>query len=793
METKRETPAVAMVSETLPLTPRVQEGLAAVEESRLHKKPFWGERLSVVNEETAKLPLVIRKALAIKKVLSEMPVDIKRYELLVGSIIQNTITGRAPFPAFATNNEIDTARDKYFGPGYVFGHIELSYPKILREGFNGIRETAEKKLAETREKGDDPDTEAWYEAVLISLDGLKEFVQRHRNLALEQAAVETDKGRKDELREIADICEQICQRPPRTFREALQTYWFSNCAVESVGHMSAYARFDQNLWPFLERDLENGEITIEEAQELVDLQWIKHNERMQLLEVIDDPVHMDIGRTIEENVRYDLERQFPGGRRFGSKTYQGRSVMTGANYNEIFQNVTLSGLTPDGKDGTNPLTYIALNATYRLKLVKPEMYVRLHRHSPPELYERAANLIRAGLANPNIFNDEAVVAGLVHAGYPEADAREYCGDGCWEAHPQGRTFFKFGTVSLAECLLRAISPSSWEIPATTSYVRDLDPFAGVEIPDPYSFTSYEEVISSYKNLVDIYIRKWVDFEVYMRDGRLYEIAPLPLFSALVEGPIENGKDITKGGEKYQQQGIVAKGLSHTADSLAVIKKLVFEEKSVDWKDLLDSIRDNWEGKESLRQFVITRAPAYGNDIDYVDSIAAEITDHFITCVEKHASKSDTNIKWAPGLATFGNNAQDGYLHGATPDGRLAREPLSTNASPSVGRAVSGITAAINSCVKLPHGRLPIAAPLDLGVPNRRNLLTQIETLMRAFVQGEGSLITFSVNDCAQLRAAQEDPANYRHLKIRVGGWEAYFVDLPRVLQDFQIRKCEQYA
>ncbi len=782
-----------MIREDLPLTDRVREGLTAVEESRLRKKPFWGEGLSVVDEETTKLPLVIRKGLAIKKVLSEMPVDIKRYELLVGSILQNTITGRAPFPAFATEVEMEAAREKHTGPNYVFGHIELSYPKILREGFSGIRKTAEEKLAAAKSNGTGKETARWYEAVLISLDGLVTFVNGHRELAGKLAESEADAARREELKDIAGICRNILTRPPKSFREALQTYWFANCAVESVGHLSAYARFDQNLWPFLKKDLENGRLTIEEAQELVDLQWIKHNERMQLLEVIDDPIRMDIGKTIEDSIRSDFEQGFPKGRRFGSKTYQGRYVMGGANYNEIFQNVTLSGLTPEGKDGTNPLTYLALNATYRLKLVKPEMYVRLHRNSPPELLRRATDCIRAGLANPNIFNDEAVIAGLINAGYPPEDAREYCGDGCWEAHPQGKAYFIFGHISMTDCLLRTICPSSWKVPDNTSYAKDLDPFAEIDVPDPYSYRYFEEVMETYRKLVDIYIRGWINHEVMMRDGRRYEIAPLPLFSALVEGPLDNGRDITCGGEKYQQQGIVAKGLSHTADSLAAIKKLVFEEKEVDWKELLDAIKNNWQGRETLRQFIRTRSPAYGNDIDYVDSIAVEITEHFIDCVHKYELQVENNIKWTPGVATFGNNAQDGYLHGATPDGRLAREPFSTNASPSVGRARCGLTAAINSYVKLPNDRMPIAAPLDLAVPNRQNLLSQIEILILSFLEGNGSLITFSVNDCAELRAAQKEPEKYRHLKIRVGGWEAYFVDLPRVLQDFQIKKCEQYA
>jgi formate C-acetyltransferase len=560
--------------------------------------------------------------------------------------------------------------------------------------------------------------------------------------------------------------------------------------------MSSCGRFDQYLWPFLKRDLENGTITLDETQELVDLLWLKYNERLQLLEALEDPIAGDIGKLIEANIERQV-RQVKEGipivYSFGTKTYQGTFGLSGANYNEFFQNLTLSGLTPEGQDATNPLTYLALNATYRLKLVKPEMYVRLHKESPPELYERAVDLIIAGLANPNIFNDEAIVTALVKAGFPIEDAREYGGDGCWEAHPQGRTYFMHDTFCATELLERTLSLASWNVPDVPKYTKELDPFIDVVVPDPYTYYSFDKMMETFKKLIDTYIKAWIKYVIMTRDGRRYEIVPLPLFSALVEGPLDSGKDITQGGARYQQEGIVLKGLSHTVDSLAVIKKLCFEEKAVEWTELLDAIRNNWEGKESLRHFVMTRAPAYGNDIDYVDDIAREIIEFYIESIRKNTTGVDTNIIFAPGIATFGNNASDGYVIGATPDGRLAKEPLSTNASPSVGRAIHGQTAALNSYLKLPHTDLPIAAPLDLAIPKRSCTLLQVEALIRAFVEGKGSLLTFSVNNCEDLRAAQKEPGKYHDLKIRVGGWEAYFVDLPPVQQDFQIQKCEQYA
>jgi formate C-acetyltransferase len=300
-------------------------------------------------------------------------------------------------------------------------------------------------------------------------------------------------------------------------------------------------------------------------------------------------------------------------------------------------------------------------------------------------------------------------------------------------------------------------------------------------------------MNTFKKLLDCNIKGFVKSVVAVRDERLYDIAPQPLYSALVEGPLESGKDITQNGMTYIQQGIVMPGLSHTADSLAVIKKLCFDEKTVEWSELLDAIRSNWEGKEHLRSMVMTRVPAYGNDDDYVDNIAREIIEAYVASINKYKAEIDTEILFTPGIATFGNYEFPGYIVGATPDGRMAKQPVSSNASPSAGRAISGQTAALNSYLKLPHEDLPVAAPLDLAMAKGAGALSHAEALIRTFVEGKGTLLTVSVNDCMELRAAQEEPEKHRDLKVRVGGWQAYFVDLPRVQQDFQIKKCEQYV
>jgi len=773
--------AVTIVSKTLPLTTRVQKGLALIKESRYHKKARWGEGLTVLDEETVKLPLVKRKALAIKKILSEMPIDIKDYELIVGSAIQGPTTVRASLPEYATQEEVEAAAKKRTNPLSVFGHSSPYYPRYLELGLGSLQKMAEEKLDEVRQKGTEPEKEAWYEAVIMSLGGLKELIRRHGDSASELADSETDLTRKAELYEIARVSQHLLEEPPQPFREALQASWFVQIALFSTLNHLPIGRFDQNLWPYLERDLENGAIIISEAQELVDCFWLKCNDLLQAFQIQEDSI--DSARVIRR-VR---------GIFLGGKTSPDRLAPDGGTSQQFLQTITLSGLTPKGLDGTNPLTYLCLNALFRLKVPQPCLYVRFHDESPPELYERVADCIRAGCVGPSIYNDEVLVPSLRKIGIPMEHAREYTSDGCFEVHIQGRTDFRHTWISVAEVLDRVLSPASWEEVEVPLYIEAMDPFRDSKTSDPYSFRSFNEVMDSVKENLDKYIKGLIEAVENFLDGRLYEIAPLPFFSAFVEGPLESGKDITQGGAEYYFYMPEMAGLSHVADSLAAIKKLCFEEKTVLWPELLDAIRNNWEGKEYLRQLVRTRAPAYGNDDDYVDDIAREIVEFYAESIRKHSAKVRSNVKYIAGLATFEQYNVLGYPVGATPDGRLAGEPLGTNASPSIGRPVKGQTAALNSFVKLPLIDLPGGAILDLNIGTRADLLLQLESFIKSFVDKRGNLINIAVNDCEKLRAAQKEPEKYRDLKVRVGGYEAYFTDLPSNHQELQIKRCEQYT
>jgi choline trimethylamine-lyase len=784
-----------IVSQQLKKSPRIEKGLESIHQGRFEKKQLWQDDLSVLDEKTVKLPLVLRKALAIKMLLAGMPVGMSTGELIVGRAVHNSLGMSTPFPEYATKEEIATATEKLTGTGSVFGHLSPSHARIMKYGIGGLKQKAENG-SKKAEKNKDGETKAWYQSIIVALEGLEALIGRYGKLLSDLMRETLDANRKSELAEMAGILTNISTRPPETFREALQLFWFSHIAMQSTMNFLAVGRFDQYMWPFLKEDLESGRIDIDQAQELVDCLWLKFNERLQSLDLVMGANYAQVGEINEAFIK-KMTATIAGAWScfLGGKTSQDMVTphgYQGTEYTTWLQTIPLGGLRPDGKDGTNPLTYICLNSTYRLKLPQPSIYVRLHDNSPKDLYERSVDCIKSGLSQPTILNDEIIIKGLVNAGFSLEHARDYTTDGCWEIHIQGRTCFKYGLISGVEALIRALFPGRWDAAQQPIlYDEKYDPYKDVTPPDPGRFNTFDEVMVAFKTQLDLGIRGFISMADSMWERGLYDIAPLPLLSALMEGPMECGRDITKGGAKYSVHSPMLSGLSHTVDSLVAIKRLSFEEKKIFWPDFLAAVENDFSHEESLRQRVMTLAPAYGNDNDFADNIAKEIVDFFVDRVKHHADRTRTGVKYLPGIGTFELYTIIGQIAGATPDGRHAHEPVSSNASPSVGRATSGQTAAINSYLKLPLESLPTGAALDIAMDERLDSLH--EPIIRSFIQKRGSILNISVNNVEKLKAAQKEPGKYRDLKIRIGGWEAYFVDLPGHYQDFQIKKLEQYV
>jgi len=752
------------------LTGRVKRLQERVRRERFVKKKVWGESLSILNEETRKEPLIVRKALAFKKVLSEMPIEIKPDELIVGIIRMGSIGRGMPFPEYATEEEKKEAAKKKTSPYSVWGHYTPGYPSLLKKGLRGIREEANAKLRELPQENDNEKKQNFYRAVIICCDGLKTLAQRYANLALKLTEEEKDDSRKQELLKIAEICKWVPENPPRSFHEALQSCWFGHLAFQSTLNFTPLGRFDQYMFPFLQNDLKKGNLTLDQAQELVDCLWIKFNERAQSRGLTEDhlgPYALCIGG-------YDAVKDLDKEILF--QTWQ--------------QNIILGGQDSQGKDATNILTYLCLNATQKLRMTNPTISVRFFKNSSSDLFKRSCEILQDGYGMPVIFNDEVIIPGLQKLGIPLEEARDYTNDGCWETLIPGKTEFRYTLVCAPCCLERALNKG---------YSRISGEREGIETKDPYTFTSFQELMDAFKSQLDYEIKRIMDIIVNYY-GCLYDIAPVPFLSSLIEDCLKEGKDITEGGAKYVIHALLLLGLSHVADSLAAIKKLVFEDKVISWFELLRSLEDNFLDREGLRQMLITRAPKYGTDSDYVDELAREVLDYFVQRVkyyDRNYGDKKKKIKFSTGAGSFEWYVMAGKYVGATPDGRLATTPLSTNLSPSAGRAVKGHTAAINSFTKMPLVDLPTGSPLDIGIDKRsidgEEGLKRLIALVHSFLDKGGNMLSISVNSAEKLRKAQREPDRYRDLIVRVAGWQAYFVDLTREHQDSIIARVEQYG
>jgi formate C-acetyltransferase len=732
-------------------------------------EPPRGERLSIFTKPGVEdLPLPIRKAMAVKLMLENVPVQIYPGELIVGigfmekplegdksrSILPESISGKGyiigaqkristgldkvpydpvimghsnfalrsnwcVFPHYATPEEIEEARRFNLAENSNPGHLQAGNPRLVEFGWTGLKE-----MAETRMAGIDPSTPrgmkqtAFLRSVIIVLEALRDFSLRFSNLAAHKAEAEKDPGRKTELLKISEVCGSIAERLPETFHEALQIHWLTHLVNHTQG-AHQMGRFDQYMWPFLERDLAEGRLTEEEAKELLDCLWFKY--------------------TSFTDVSADN-----------------------------LQNLILGGQTPDGRDATNPLSYMCLETTDRLRLIDPKVSVRISRGTPGELLRKTCEIIARGVNHPGVYNDEAIIPALVKSGIPLEDARDYTNDGCSEILVQGKTnpWAYESRVKLLTCLERV-----------TECLEE--------------FETFEEVMAALKQELTLAVTLATSTTNLLQAVTPF-ISPNPLISATVGDCIEKALDITEGGAVYNTSAVCATGVADTADGLAAMKKLVYEEQAVEREELVEALRNDFEGQERLRQMLLNRAPKFGNDEEYVDSIAAELVEHLFTEVSKHGNPRGG--KYILGLFSYGMYIGHGLVTGATPDGRKAGEFISPNFSPAPGRDRKGPFAALKSTTRVNQMLTSNGTALDLTLhPSALSGPQGVKKLMgflKSLIELGGMQIQFNVADAAVLRAAQAEPEKHRNLTVRLWGFPAYFVRLPKEFQDHLIARTD---
>lgn len=746
-------------------TDRLNERL---KEKMAQKRAMWSAgHLSVFQEKGWEdKPLILRRAKAIEMQLACMPAEIEEDELIVGRVPLGNFSYGTTFPTYAHEEEIRAAEQYGIGLRSVWGHYVPDYARILHLGMKGIREEAQARLKSLGNLQTEDRRRHFLEAVLLTMDALGKLARRYMTLAEDLARGEKNELRQEELKEIARILRKVPEQPAKTFREAVQSFWLTFVTLHSTMNTVPIGRLDFFLWPFLEQDLAEGNTSPEEAQELVDCLWLKFNERSLFLEP----------ETLQQE--FILVKQ--------SRLMERHMAL----YNHWLQNVMLGGQDGDGKDATNTLTTMCLEASRKFDLTQPTISLRVHRESPETLLELACRVIQRGGGMPSIYNDPVLIEGLVGYGFPLEKARGFSNDGCWEILIPGETEFRWGPVHALQCLEFALTNGRSKVFRENDRPTLHMPVKGIETGNPRDFSTYDALWHAFLNQVNHQIDTYMAQSAFLF-GKYYELVPVPFLSSLLKGCLESARDITEGGARYYMNAIMLTGLPNAADSLAAIKTLVFEEGKVTLSELLEALECDFEGHERLRQLLLNRSPKYGNDEEEVDRIGVTLAQHFSERIKANSDRYSP-IVFIPGCGTFEDYDLFGRMVGATPDGRKAWSALAPNLGPVAGMDLNGPTALIHSYAKFPHAAFAAGSELDLSM-NAKDFegeegLQRMLSIVKAFLKTGGAILNIALNDVEILKKAQQHPEEYRNLRVRMGGWSAYFVLLDKRNQDHQIAR-----
>ncbi len=765
--TSERTATLAAIVER-PDTPRVADLRQRVRDAMEAPPDTWAGPERIADGFMAE-PLPVRKARAMALKLSLMPTALWDGQLFAGSFAleQPRLHYEQWFPDYTTEAERTAAAEKGLTIRSVFGHIVPDYPHLLAVGLRGIMAEAEAQ----RPNATTAEECAFLDSVAIALQAVMDYAARLADHCAAEAAACSDEVRAAELRWMAANLRQAPAGPALTFWQALQSVWLLHMIFHTTMDGNAMGRLDQYAWPYLQADLDAGRIDLERAAELCDCFCLKFNERAKTTDDQRPDAREDEELDPAQRTRHYTSSQMG--------TRRDRIDAT----NHWLQNIVVGGLTPEGEDGTNPLTYLLLESYRRNKMTNPLTTLRLHRDSPEELVRYTCEVLREGGGMPALFNDEQLIPALERIGIPTPDARDYTNDGCWEVIIPGRTDFRFQRLSMMLCLEWALNRGVTRVDGQR---------IGLDTGDPRAFSRWEDVWSAFLAQMDAMVGRLAQRVAETANER-YSIAPVPLLSALIEGSIASRRDMTNGGAKYRTFGMLAESAAYTIDSLVAIKKVIFEDKAATMADLCDALDANYEGYGPL-QAKLLAAPKYGNDDPYADAVGQMMIDAFVEAVSRHAAKYEAIIKYPAGVGTFSWYIGIGEGLGASPDGRLAHQPVSSNFSPALGRDRNGLPGAILSYAAMHHANLPAGGPLDLRL-NRHLVqgeegIGRMAALLRSFVETGGNMMTLTVVDTEELRAAQREPDKYRSLRVRMGGWCAYFTMLSREQQDHHIHRQE---
>ena len=631
------------------------------------------------------------------------------------------------------------------GPGHTVGSEKI-YKKGFQDYKNDIIE-ARNRLDFLNDK-EAFDKKAQLNAMEICCDAIMILGERYAAYARELAEKETDEIRKQELLQIAANCDVVPAHAPKTFWQAIQMYWFVHLGVTTeLNPWDAYSpgRLDQHLNPFYQKDTEDGILDDEKALELLECLWVKFNNQ---------PAPPKVGITLKESGTYT-----------------------------DFANLNTGGITPDGENGVNEVSYLILDCMDEMKLLQPSSNVQISKKTPTKFLKRACEISRKGWGQPAFYNTEAIIQELLNAGKSIEDARRGGTSGCVETGAFGNeAYILTGYFNLPKIL---------ELTLYNGY--DIVSKKQIGIPLGYAkdFKSYDELYEAYKKQVEHLIDIKIEGSNIIE--KIYaEYMPAPFLSIITNDCISRGKDYNAGGARYNTNYIQGVGIGTITDSLAAIKYNVFDEKKFTMEELIEALEHNFEGYDMIANLVRNKTPKYGNDDDYADNIMKDVFNFYQKTVTGRPNmKGGTyRVNMLPTTC----HVYFGEVMNASPNGRLAQKPVSEGISPEKGADVNGPTAVIKSCSKMDHlrtGGTLLNQKFTPSVVKGEEGLDNMANLVRAYFNMDGHHIQFNVIDRETLIRAQQNPDEYKDLIVRVAGYSDHFRNLSKALQDEIIERTEQ--
>ncbi|WP_092349629.1 trans-4-hydroxy-L-proline dehydratase [Desulfuromusa kysingii] len=631
------------------------------------------------------------------------------------------------------------------------GHTALD-GKIYQTGMLDFKERITAEIAALDYLNDPEATDKAEElkAMSISCDAVIAFAARHAALAEKMATRESDPQRANELRDIADVCRWVPAHAPRTFREAIQMYWFVHLGtITELNGWDAMnpGHFDQHLAPFYLAEIAAGTLTREQAKELLCCFWIKVNNH---------PAPPKVGITARES----------------------------GTYND-FTNINIGGITSDGKDGVSEVSYIMLEVIEELHILQPGNSVHISRKTPDRFLNTACKVIRQGHGYPSIFNPDTYVVELMRQGKSLQDAREGGCSGCIEVGAFGKeAFILTGYLNVPKIL---------EITLNNGIDPVTGKVAGIQTGDPLQFKNYQELYDAFLNQLNFIVDTKIRVSNYI-DRMFAKYAPAPFLSVVIDDCISKGRDYYDAGPRYNTNYIQCTGLGTVTDSLATLKKHVFEDQTCNMEQLLTAISKDFVGEEFLRQTILNKTPFFGNDDDYADDIALQVYQDLLAAID-----GKPNIKGEAfhlNMLSTTCHIYFGKVMGATPNGRFAGKSISDGTSPSHGADTHGPSAVIRSLTKLDHSMSGGTLLNQRFLPSllkRDEDIAKLGQLVRSYFTLGGHHIQFNIVDTATLYAAQEKPEDYKDLLVRMAGYSDYFNDMNADLQQEVIERTENEA